>query len=193
MSNKLLNFKSHQCFYKYINTYLPAFDIKNSIAKGRFTFIYNGEIKPYRNLYQFLGELNGILKEDLFCIKNSRITSRTRYKIFVDSEVEANLKPVLEEAVEEVVPESPAETELPVEDEVSEAVEETVVEDTPEVTVEEVSEVEFEIDWSWVESLEDTPENKIALDEYAEKNSDVRLKRNMKLVNMVRAYKKAVA
>ena len=180
MSNKLLNFKSHQCFYKYINTYLPAFDIKNSIAKGRFTFIYNGEIKPYRNLYQFLGELNGILKEDLFCIKNSRITSRTRYKIFVDSEVEANLKPVLEEAVEEVVPESHAEAELPVEDEVSEA-------------VEEVSEAEFEIDWSWVESLEDTPENKIALDEYAEKNSDVRLKRNMKLVNMVRAYKKAVS
>ena len=137
MSNKLLNFKSHQCFYKYINTYLPAFDIKNSIAKGRFTFIYNGEIKPYRNLYQFLGELNGILKEDLFCIKNSRITSRTRYKIFVDSEVETNLKPILEEAV---VPESPAEAELPVEAEVSEAVEETVVE--------EVSETEFEIDWS---------------------------------------------
>ena len=64
---------------------------------------------------------------------------------------------------------------------------------TQEDTTVEDQEVEFAVDWAWVESLEDTPENKLALDEYAEKNSDVKLKRNMKLVNMVRAYKKALA
>jgi len=187
MSNKLLNFKGHECFYKYLNGFLPAFDIRNSVARGRFTFIYNGEVKPYRNLYQFLGEINVLLEADLFCIKKSRITSRTRYKIFVDSEVEAKLNS--EESDAEVVVEKP----------LIEGTGEAVMAShyapviTQEDTTVEDQEAEFAVDWAWVESLEDTPENKLALDEYAEKNSDVKLKRNMKLVNMVRAYKKALS
>lgn len=177
MSQKLLNFKTHQLFYSYVNAYLPEFDIKASASKGRFTFIYDGNIYAYRNLYIFLGKLNGLLGEKLFCIKHSRITSRTRYKIFVDSEIEDKLNGA--ESTVEVVP-----------------VEEEVVE-SPEVEVPtvEVSEevVSFDIDWKWIESLEDTPANKLLLDNYAADNSDVSLKRNMKLPNMVRAYKKALA
>ena len=46
-------------------------------------------------------------------------------------------------------------------------------------------------DWGWVDSLEDSPENRLALDEYAEKFS-VKLRRSMKVSNMAKKFKKAL-
>ena len=179
MSNKMYSFRSHKCFYEYINKILPKFEVKESISKGRFTFVYDGNIKPYRNFYQFLGELNVLIEKELFLIPNSRITSRTRYKVFVDEVVETTL--------------------LSGEDTLVEEVKEPVkkLEETKEVELEEVAvgseEAEFTVDWDWVESLEDNKEDKLLLDKYAEDNTGVKLKRNMKIKNMIRDFKKALA
>ena len=185
MSNKMYSFRSHKCFYEYINKILPKFEVKESISKGRFTFVYDGNIKPYRNFYQFLGELNGLIEKELFLIPNSRITSRTRYKVFVDEVVETALLSGEKEVSVKV-------------DEVEEVVEtallkgeDTLVEDVKEDLV-ETKESEFTVDWDWVESLEDNKEDKLLLDKYAEDNTGVKLKRNMKIKNMIRDFKKAL-
>ena len=49
--------------------------------------------------------------------------------------------------------------------------------------------VQEDVDWEWVGTLEDTKEDKLLLDQYAEK-FNVKLKRNMKLQNMVKVFKK---
>lgn len=47
---------------------------------------------------------------------------------------------------------------------------------------------EAEPDWDWVDSLEDSPETRLELDEYASKFS-VNLKRTMKVSNMAKKFK----
>mgnify|MGYP006883084290 CR=1 FL=1 len=184
MSNKMYSFRSHKCFYEYINKILPKFEVKESISKGRFTFVYDGNIKPYRNFYQFLGELNSLIEKELFLIPNSRITSRTRYKVFVDEVVETTLlsgEDTLVEAVKEVLV-GTGEAVMP--SHYAPVIQEPKVEDP---------EAEFTVDWDWVESLEDNKEDKLLLDKYAEDNTGVKLKRNLKIKNMIRDFKKALA
>lgn len=72
-----------------------------------------------------------------------------------------------------------------------------VIEVSPEVIPEDVLEkveetsAPLSVDWGWVDSLSDTRENKKALDEYAA-TFDVSLRRNMKLENMIKAFKEAM-
>lgn len=70
--------------------------------------------------------------------------------------------------------------------EVEEVLSEGVVE-TLKVHVEEPSQ-EVTPDWDWVDSLEDSPETRLELDEYALKFS-VNLKRTMKVSNMAKKFK----
>lgn len=69
--------------------------------------------------------------------------------------------------------------------------EESVLEESVDV-VESENEHELEVDWEWVDSLEDSPENRLALDEYAEKFGQS-LKRTMKVSNMAKKFKEALA
>lgn len=67
------------------------------------------------------------------------------------------------------------------------------VDENEEVTVSEAEEEPSitEPDWDWVESLSSTKEDKLALDQYAEDNFDIKLKRNATLENMIKAFKEA--
>lgn len=178
MKNKVEYFKSHQPFYEYINKYLPLFEVKNSVPRGRYTFIYDGKQYPHNNLYSMLATLNTLIGKDLLLLKGSRSIGRLRYGICIDCNVESELSL-------NVPTVSLEETLVEVDTIVSEVVEDVV----------EVESVESEVvavDWSWVDSLEDSPENRLALDEYALKFS-VPLKRTMKVSNMAKKFKEALA
>lgn len=94
--------------------------------------------------------------------------------------------------------EAPTDTSESIKDEVDTIVPEDVEvlsEGLTEVSVDvvEVSEEpELEVDWEWVDSLEDSPENRLALDEYALKFGQS-LKRTMKITNMAKKFKEALA
>lgn len=45
------------------------------------------------------------------------------------------------------------------------------------------------VDWEWVNGLKNTKEDKKALDEYAESEHDIKLKRTMSLENMIKDFK----
>ncbi len=70
--------------------------------------------------------------------------------------------------------------------------EEKVVIVTPkeitEVKSEEIPHVK-EVDWSWIETLKNTKEDKKAFDEYAEEDYSIKLKRTMSLENMIKDFK----
>ncbi|AUR91458.1 hypothetical protein NVP1161O_016 [Vibrio phage 1.161.O._10N.261.48.C5] len=68
-----------------------------------------------------------------------------------------------------------------------------VDESVAEVAVEEVVEDAKEPDWAWIESLENTKEDRIELDRYAEEEFSVKLSRTMKLANMVKKFKEELA
>lgn len=74
----------------------------------------------------------------------------------------------------------------------------SVIEKAPEVisVKEEVKEVVQEtststksVDWDWINTLKNTKEDKKALDEYAEADHDIKLKRTMSLENMIKDFK----
>jgi len=63
---------------------------------------------------------------------------------------------------------------------------------TKEEVKEEVSEVSLPnkpVDWSWIETLKNTKEDKKAFDEYAEEDYSIKLKRTMSLENMIKDFK----
>lgn len=60
-----------------------------------------------------------------------------------------------------------------------------------EVGTEVVTDLLGEVDWVWVEALENTKESKLELDKYAEKFG-VNLKGNRSLKNMIRDFKSAI-
>ena len=68
-----------------------------------------------------------------------------------------------------------------------------VEESVAEVAVEEVVEDVKEPDWAWIESLENTPDDKLELDKYAEEEFSVKLSRTMKISNMVKKFKEELA
>ncbi len=76
----------------------------------------------------------------------------------------------------------------------------TVTEKAPEVIkVEEEEEVKEEVseintptksvDWDWINTLKNTKEDKKALDEYADADHNIKLKRTMSLENMIKDFK----
>jgi hypothetical protein len=74
----------------------------------------------------------------------------------------------------------------------------SVIEKAPEVikVKEEVKEVAQEIntstksvDWDWINTLKNTKEDKKALDEYADADHSIKLKRTMSLENMIKDFK----
>lgn len=79
----------------------------------------------------------------------------------------------------------------------------SVIEKAPEVIKvkeeeeeEEVKEVVIEtntsnkaVDWDWINTLKNTKEDKKALDEYAEDDHSIKLKRTMSLENMIKDFK----
>ncbi len=74
--------------------------------------------------------------------------------------------------------------------EVSEEVVEEVVESIEEVK--EASEDSVEVEWDWINSLVDNKDSKLQLDQYAENTFGIKLKRNMKLENMISIFKEKV-
>lgn len=179
MKNKIEYFTSHQPFYDYVNKYLPLFEVKKSVARSRYTFIYDGVQYPHNNLFSMLGKLNTLIGKDLFLLKGCRSIGRLRYGICIDCDLEESLLSKVA-SKDEVVPTKVVVTK----------VDEVVSEDVTELVIEGVD--TDEVDWDWVNSLEDSPENRLALDEYAEKFS-VKLRRSMKTTNMAKKFKEALA
>lgn len=179
MKNKVEYFTSHQPFYEYINKFLPLLEVNNSVPRSRYTFIYDGVQYPHNNLFSMLGKLNTLIGKDLFLLKGSRSIGRLRYGICIDCDVEDSLlsEPSVVTSKKEV-----------------ESLD-VVVSKGDEVTSEGVTDpvmegvITQEVDWDWVNSLEDSPENRLALDEYAEKFS-VKLRRSMKTTNMAKDFRK---
>ncbi len=66
-----------------------------------------------------------------------------------------------------------------------------VVEEVVEST-EDVKEDSVEVEWDWINSLVDNKDSKLQLDQYAENTFGIKLKRNMKLENMISIFKEKV-
>ena len=191
MNQKIKYFGTHKEFYTYTNKYLPTLDVKNSVARSRFTFKADGKLYAHANLLKQLLTLNELIGEYLFILTGSRPVGRSRYAIFVNEDIESNF--VIKEVPEPTIEDTP---ELISTEVVVESVEDAITEkvDEPEDVVEEpvVEGETLEVDWEWVDSLEDSPENRLALDEYAEK-FEVNLKRTMKTSNMAKKFKEAMS
>lgn len=69
--------------------------------------------------------------------------------------------------------------------------EENVNIETEDVT--SVTDPNVEPAWAWIESLENTAEDKLLLDKYAEDKFSIKLTRTMKLSNMIKKFKEELA
>lgn len=110
------------------------------------------------------------LSSDKIFLKELQKLSKEDLSSFTYNEPYWVLSKVDSEVVEVTTPETiEALSEVHVDEE-----EEPITEDTP--------------DWDWVDSLEDSPETRLELDEYALKFS-INLKRTMKVSNMAKKFK----
>lgn len=94
-----------------------------------------------------------------------------------------------EQASESVLEESEASVPQ-VEETFSEAVTEVIEEPIVEALL--ASEEPKQPDWKWIESLENNKEDKLLLDDYADKEFSIKLSRTKKLSNMIIDFKAAL-
>ena len=122
--------------------------------------------------------LNGGLNAD-YDILSTYSVGRNRGTIFYG--IEKEIKEFVQEEKEEVI-----------EPVVEVVVDELISLDVGPVTV-EVEESVKEPDWVWIESLENTPEDKLEFDKYCEAEYGLRLSRTMKLSNMIKKFKEELS
>lgn len=122
----------------------------------------------------FLAELEKITKEDLsgYCYINSKWTKET---LVVESEEIPSVNEAVSEEVVTIVPEE------------VEVLSEALVE--PATDIEKVV---TEVNWAWVEGLNSIKSDKLKLDQYAEENFGIKLKRSKTLKGMIKDFKEAL-
>ena len=187
MSEKLRIFPSHINFYNYVHQFLPLLNVKESVSRSRYSFKYDDKVIGCTGLVSQLDEMNKLLEKELFLLRISKVSGKLRYKIFVDGKVEEDLLDSITQEVVEVVDvrEEEEETKTPEETQEDPEVVEPLSEDVP---VEKKK-----VDWGWIESLGDDKDSKLSLDVYAEEEFGIKLKRNMKMKNMLAVFKEELA
>ena len=117
----------------------------------------------------------------------------TKYNYSSAKEMKARLELIIKESLEQWSYEqgywisgSISSKPEPILEKVSEAPE--VKEEVKEV-VQEVNTPTKSVDWDWINTLKNTKEDKKALDEYADADHSIKLKRTMSLENMIKDFK----
>ncbi len=174
MQNKYW-FKSTKDFYKFIKSEIPKFDNNKSQFAPWFSFYdVDGKFYNCKNFLYMLRELNKMKGEEFFATSSSRANGIPHYFVQTgQSELAESLSEVIKRDIPEEV--------------------EEVVETEALISLEAVDEPKVkEPDWKWIESLEDTKENRKLLDDYAEKEFGIKLRKNMLVANMTKKFKEAL-
>lgn len=154
---------------------LKELDLNKSLQdRSRWSINLSGERIYCGKLKELAEAVNGKLDVTIDASKSRPVSLNTTKLVYYKEEL-----PVEEEKPEELLEEKEI---LPEEKEDEEVI--TSQEDAPSETV--------ECDWEYINSLEDTPEGKKALAEYAEKHFDTKIKRNSSLDNMKKSLKRVV-
>ncbi|CAH9011758.1 conserved hypothetical protein [Vibrio phage 424E50-1] len=183
-------YKTKRIFLQALSNYVADIDIPSSVSKSKYTIQIKNKVVFARNMGDLLQKLNTIIGEEVFI--NGRLVGRQGFKVVLDKEVSDKLLGKGSPAVAKIATPEVKVAEKPVQEEPVVVEPEVIVEESvkeSEVVSEESS---TEVDWEWIESLQDNKDSKLALDQYAEEKFDIKLKRNMKLPNMIAAFKEAL-
>lgn len=169
-------FKTKKQLFTHLKTLIPELDYNKCFTKSRHSLVLeSGECFFFHKLSLLLKKCNELMGKEHFDTTHSVIKGKSAYLIYYKTEGVEYVKPSKEKEEKEELPEEGFDQEelgilsLDVED----------------------SEHEKEVDWKWIEGLKDTTEDRLALDQYAE-GFDIKLRRNMKLVNMIKKFKEAL-
>ena len=148
-------------------------NLNASISQPSFYFVTADKVVHQATGTKMLAQvLNDLFGNYYYSVEDSVTVTRQR----------GTLAYALQEKQEEVIPEPEVEE---------------VVEDLPSLisldVEEEITEGSKEPDWAWIESLENTPEDKLEFDKYCESEFSVKLSRTMKLSNMIKKFKEELA
>ncbi|BAV80916.1 hypothetical protein [Vibrio phage RYC] len=162
-----LFFRNKALLVNALKEYFPTLDVEKSKSRirSRFSLVFGEEVIYSGTVSEMVSNLNKVAGKDIF-VKRAYLKGKSGYVIFLNEDPK----------------------ELVVEDAVQEQEEKSEVEKT-EIDKEVVA--PDAVDWEWVEGLGNTKEDKLALDQYAEK-FDVKLSRTMKIENMVAKFKEAL-
>ena len=161
MSHEIKKFANKVKFWEYIYSLDNKIDFRNTIKSPNFCFYYDGEKKVTNGIKTTLKELNALMGTHF----DEKVSIATGNKVTLFITTESAVVKEAEKSLENVLQED------------SEVL--TTVEDNNKTP-----------DWAWIKSLADTPEDKKILDDYAEKEFSIKLKRNMKISNMIKSFKK---
>ncbi|CAH9011893.1 conserved hypothetical protein [Vibrio phage 501E54-1] len=179
-------YKTKRLFLEGLSKYVADINIPSSVSKSKYTIQIKNKVVFARNMGDLLQTLNTMIGEKVFV--NGRLVGRQGFKVEIDSEVSEQVLAKGEPVSVVVEEKKVAKVEEPKKVEKAEA---PVVEEE-KAEAEVVVESSTEVDWEWIESLQDNKDSKLALDQYAEEKFDIKLKRNMKLPNMIAAFKEAL-
>ncbi|AUR94266.1 hypothetical protein NVP1193O_135 [Vibrio phage 1.193.O._10N.286.52.C6] len=158
-------------------------NLNASISQPSFYFVTTDKVVHRATGTKMLAQVLNDLFGNYYSVEDSVTVTRQRGTLaYALQEKQEKVETPVQEEKEEVI------TEPEVEE---------VVEDSPSLisleVEEDVTEDSKVPDWAWIESLENTPEDKLELDKYAESEFSVKLSRTMKLGNMVKKFKEELA
>ncbi|AGN51488.1 hypothetical protein VPLG_00049 [Vibrio phage eugene 12A10] len=155
-------------------------NLNASISQPSFYFVTTDKVVHRATGTKMLAQVLNDLFGNYYSVEDSTTVTRQR----------GTLAYALQEKVETTVQE---EKEVVSEPEVEEVVEDLSNLISLEVEEEVVTEDVKDPDWAWIESLENTPEDKLEFDKYCESEFSVKLSRTMKLSNMIKKFKEELA
>ncbi|AUR93459.1 hypothetical protein NVP1187O_146 [Vibrio phage 1.187.O._10N.286.49.F1] len=161
-------------------------NLNASISQPSFYFVTTDKVVHRATGTKMLAQVLNDLLGNYYSVEDSVTVTRQR----------GTLAYALQEKQEKV--ETPVQEEKEEEEVITEPEVEEVVEDSPSLIsldVEEdvVAEGSKEPDWAWIESLENTKDDKNEFDKYCESEFSVKLSRTMKLSNMIKKFKEELA
>ena len=157
-------------------------NLNASISQPSFYFVTTDKVVHRATGTKMLAQVLNDLFGNYYSVEDSVTVTRQRGTLAYALQEQEKVETSVQEEKEEVIPEPEVEE---------------VVEDSPSLisldVEEEVTEGSKEPDWAWIESLENTPEDKLEFDKYCESEFSVKLSRTMKLSNMIKKFKEELA
>lgn len=153
---------------------VEGLDVNKSLAYGDESIVYKDQLISSPDFNHMLRELNKAMGLEKFCHAKSFCMGGWGYNLFTFEESDLAKEVKVKKEAEEVVED--------IEMEVVDIVSTEVVEDEAPVVVKEP-------DWEWIATLKNNKDDKLALDKYAEAEFGISLNRQMKLDNMIKAFK----
>ncbi|CAM0038941.1 hypothetical protein VPHK460_0018 [Vibrio phage K460] len=157
-------------------------NLNASISQPSFYFVTTDKVVHRATGTKMLAQVLNGLFGNYYSVEDSTTVTRQRGTLAYALQEQEKVETPVQEEKEEVVPEP----------EVKE-----VVEDSPSLisldVEEDVTEDSKEPDWAWIESLENTKDDRLELDQYAEDEFSVKLSRRKTLENMIIDFKEELA